>query len=294
MGGTQLSRSEELGQVKEVQLDQGTIRYRERGAGQPIVFVHGVLLNGDVWRKVVPHLAPDFRCVTPDWPLGSHEVALNADADLSPPGLARLIADFLTALNLEDVTLVGNNTGGAFCQLVISEHPERVARLVLTNCDAFDNFPPAMARPLFWAGSVFPFAFLMAQSLRLGIVRRMFFRFAAKRPIEREILDSYCRPAASNGAVRRDGRKFLRGISPKYTLAAASRFREFRRPVLLAWAPEDRLFFSWKWAEKLRDAFPDARLERVDDSYFLVPEDQPQRLAELIAVFMREPAGAST
>src|SRR5438552_11559098 len=130
-----MSRSIELGEVKEVRLPQGTIRYRERGSGAPIVFVHGLLVNGDLWRKVVPELSKDFRCIVPDLPLGSHEQPVDEDADLSPYAVAKLIADFIAALDLEGVTLVGNDTGGAFCQLVITRHPERVGRLVLTPCD---------------------------------------------------------------------------------------------------------------------------------------------------------------
>ena len=129
-------------------LPQGTIRYRERGNGEPIVFVHGLLVNGDLWRKVVPTLAKDFRCITPDWPLGSHEVPMNPDADLTPTGLAKLVADFLAALELENVTLVGNDTGGALSQIVVTEHPERIARLVLTPCDAFEVFPPRLFKYL--------------------------------------------------------------------------------------------------------------------------------------------------
>ena len=137
-----MSLSSKLGEEKSVRLPQGTIRYRERGRGTPIVFVHGVLANGDLWRDVVPRLAETHRCITPDWPLGSHEVPMEATADLSTPGLARLVADFLAALDLRDVTLVANDTGGAVCQLVVTSHPERIARLVLTSCDAFEVFPP--------------------------------------------------------------------------------------------------------------------------------------------------------
>ncbi|MGH2406193.1 MAG: alpha/beta fold hydrolase, partial [bacterium] len=114
-----MSISAELGEQKEVTLPQGTIRYRERGSGEAIVFVHGLLVNGDLWRKVVPRLADEFRCITPDWPLGSHDVPLKTGVDLSPRGGAQLIADFIEALGLEGVTLVGNDTGGALCQLTI-------------------------------------------------------------------------------------------------------------------------------------------------------------------------------
>src|SRR5262245_20744841 len=118
-----MSRSDSLGQQKEVDLQAGVIRYRERGVGPPIVFVHGLLVNGDLWRHVVPDLATRFRCITPDWPLGSHSIAMHPAAALTPRGLSRLVADFLTALNLDGVTVVGNDTGGALSQLLLTAHP---------------------------------------------------------------------------------------------------------------------------------------------------------------------------
>ena len=137
-----MSRSASLGEQRELALPQGTIRYRERGSGEPIVFIHGLLVNGDLWRKVVPELSKDYRCIAPDLPLGSHAKAMSESADLSVYGLAKLIDDFLAALDLRDVALVGNDTGGALCQIVITRHPQRIGRLLLTPCDAFDNFPP--------------------------------------------------------------------------------------------------------------------------------------------------------
>src|SRR2546421_6959934 len=134
--------------VREVQLAQGTIRYRELGAGSPIVLVHGLLANSLLWADVAPRLAEEFRVIVPDWPLGAHSLPLREGADFSPSGLARLIADFLAALDLDSVTLVGNDTGGALCQLVALDHPERIGRLVLTPCDAYENFLPLMFRPL--------------------------------------------------------------------------------------------------------------------------------------------------
>ena len=122
-----MSLSPKLGEQKVVRLPQGAIRYRERGRGTPLVFVHGVLVNGDLWRDVVPLLAVSSRCITPDWPLGAHEVPLEPTADLSTPGLAALVADFLAALGLRDVTLIGNDTGGAVCQLVVTSHPNASA-----------------------------------------------------------------------------------------------------------------------------------------------------------------------
>jgi pimeloyl-ACP methyl ester carboxylesterase len=289
-----MSVSEQLGERKQVALDQGTISYRERGTGEPIVFVHGLLVNGDLWRKVVPELSKDFRCITPDWPLGSHELPLNPDADLTPPGLARLIADFLAALEVENVTLVGNDTGGGISQLVVASHPERLGRLVLTNCDAYENFPPRLFKYLIWTARVPGGLAALLQPMRLRALRRtpIAFGWLAKSRIDDETLDSYSRPAISDRAIRRDLAKAMKDIDPSYTLEAARAFPGFDRPVLLAWARE-KAFFPTEHAERLARDFPAARVEWIEDSYTFVPEDQPQRLAELIGAFAREPAAAT-
>jgi pimeloyl-ACP methyl ester carboxylesterase len=285
-----MSVSTALGDQKEIQLEQGTIRYRERGTGEPIVFVHGFLVNGDLWRKVVPRLAKDFRCITPDWPLGSHAVPMRADADLSPPAVAGLMADFLDALDLNSATLVGNDTGGALCQLLVAQRPERVGRLVLTNCDAFDNFPPRFFRIVLAPVALPGGAWAMLQPMRLRAMRNspIAYGWLAKHGVEREASDSYVGPALANAEVRRDATKFFKGAHPRQLHEAAERLGRFDRPVLLAWATEKQ-FFPWEDAERLAKAFPNARLERVEDSYTFVPEDQPERLAELVAGFAREP-----
>src|SRR5688572_20336728 len=143
-----MSKSVELGEQREIRLPAGVVRYRERGSGPAILFVHGLLVNGDLWRKVVPLLAGEFRCITPDWPLGSQDVPLDEGVKLTTRKAAGIIRRFLDALDLDDVTLVGNDTGGGLCQILVAERPERVGRLVLTSCDAFENFPPKALYPL--------------------------------------------------------------------------------------------------------------------------------------------------
>jgi pimeloyl-ACP methyl ester carboxylesterase len=289
-----MSISTQLGDAREVQLPQGTIRYRERGTGEPIVFVHGLLVNGDLWRKVVPELAKDFRCITPDWPLGSHELPMPADADLSPPALASLIAGFLEALDLRNVTLVGNDTGGGLSQLVVTSNPERIGRLVLTPCDAFDNFPPRFFRILLAPAALPGGGWALLQPFRIRALRNtpIGFGWLAKHGIDADATDSYLRPAMASAAVRRDLRKVISGIHPRHTLAAAERLGSFDRPVLLVWTRE-RDFFPWDHAERLAAAFGNARIQEVEDSYTFVPEDQPTRLAELISEFARKPAPAA-
>ncbi|MGB2693666.1 MAG: alpha/beta hydrolase [Dehalococcoidia bacterium] len=286
-----MSVSTQLGEQKQVALPAGTISYRERGGGSALVFVHGLLVNGDLWRKVVPELAKDYRCITPDWPLGSHATPMNPDSDLSPHGIAQLIADFLAALELSDVTLVGNDSGGALSQMVVTRHPDRVGRLVLTSCDGFEVFPPTMFKYLGIAARIPGAIFELAQSMRIRALRRLPFAYGAlwNQMPESAVMDSYARPMISSGAVRRDLKKFLKGMSPRYTIEAGRKLGSFNRPVLLAWDDEDR-FFKWELAKRIAGAFPDARLERVADSRTFVPEDQPDRLTELIRDFIRDPA----
>jgi pimeloyl-ACP methyl ester carboxylesterase len=281
--------------MSSVTVSQGSIPYREAGSGEPIVFVHGAFVDGRLWRKVVPGLERDFRCILPDLPLGAHSEPMSPDADLSPPGLARLVAEFLEALDLRNVTLVGNDTGGAICQLVATEHPERIGRLVLTNCDAFENFLPPAFRYLQLAARIPGAVFALTQPLRLRALRRtpLTFGWLSKRPVEKELSDSWLRPLLSSRPVRRDTAKLLRGISKRYTLEAATKLASFDRPALIAWAPEDK-FFPVDHAERLATIIPDAHLERIDDSYTFVSEDQPERLAELIAAFARRPRAAET
>ncbi len=277
--------------VQEARLPQGTIRYREMGTGEPILLVHGFMVNGLLWRKVAPRLAADFRVIAPDWPMGSHPVPLGPGADLTPSGFARLVADFMAELDLRNVTLVGNDTGGAMCQLVAVNHPERLGRLVLTPCDAYDHFPPPLFRPLKAIARIPGGIRVVIASLRPRPAQRLpiSYGWTTKRPIEDRILDAWLAPARRDAGIRRDIAALLRGAHPRHTLAAAERFGEFRRPVLIAWAPEDK-FFPFEYGERLAAAFPDARLEVIEDSRTFVSEDQPERTAQLIADFAREPA----
>lgn len=276
-------------QAKSVPVRGGTIQYYEQGAGEPIVFVHGLLVNGQLWRNVVPLLSSQFRCIVPDWPLGSHQLPCEPDAELNPLGLAHMIADFLSALDLTGVTLVGNNTGGALCQVLITTYPQRIKRLVLTNCDAYENFLPPRFRPLQWLSRVPGLIFLIAQFMRLDAVRRLPMTFGSltMKPIPSPVLDEYLWPVIHNAAIRRDTRKILLGISSKYTLEAAYRFGRFTAPVLLAWGKEDSIFKP-TYARQLMYAFSNARLEYIERAGALVPEDQPQCLAQLIRTFITE------
>ena len=283
-----MSISSELGEEREVRLPEGPIRYRERGSGDPVLFVHGAFVNGDLWRKVVPRLAERHRCIAPDWPLASHRAPMEPDADLSPRGLARVIERFMRELDLQGVTLVGNDTGGALSQIVAAHHPGRLARLVLTDCDAFDNFPPRGTKLMARALGAVPGAVMLAGLMaRPTAVKRLMMRIVVRTMPPREILESYVPRRPPAPGVRRDIARLCRGLHPRHTLEAAERLRQFDKPVLLAWSPEDR-FFPYSHARRLAELLPDARLEPIRGSRTFVPEDQPERLAEAIEKFVRE------
>jgi pimeloyl-ACP methyl ester carboxylesterase len=270
--------------MSQVELPQGPIVYRDLGEGEPLLFVHGLLVDGRLWSDVPDRLSSQFRCLVPDWPMGSHRLALNEDADLSPPGMAAIIAAFCDSLGLERVTVVGNDTGGAISQIFTGIHPDRVERLLLTNCDMLDVFPP------------FPFNFMpplarlpggmaaMAVPFRIGAVRRATYDMLVKHPIAPELPDSWLEPVSTDPAIKRDAAKFTGGVHKRHTLEAAERLRSFERPVRFMWAPEDR-FFKLAKAQQLAAMVPDSRIETVDDAKTFVPLDQPQRVAELIAEF---------
>jgi pimeloyl-ACP methyl ester carboxylesterase len=275
----------------KIETPQGAIAYREYGEGEPIIFVHGLLVDGRLWDGVAERLSDRFRCVVPDWPMGSHKLAMNEDADLSPPGLAAIIAAFMDGLGVERATIVGNDTGGAISQILAANHPDRVARLVLTNCDTFEHFPPFPfnALPIF---ARLPGGTTALQApFRLASARRMAFAPLAKRPIDRRLVDEWLAPAAENRDVKRDLTKILRGIHKRHTIAAAERLRTFERPVRFAWGTDDR-FFKRAHAERLAAMLPDARIVDIPDARTFVSLDQPARVAELVAEFATEQSAA--
>src|SRR3954467_12049024 len=280
-------RSESLGQEHRIRLPAGEVRYFERGEGAPVVFVHGVLTNAELWREGGPDVAAaGFRCLAPDLPLGSHDLPMRADADLSPTGNADLIADFLDALDLRDVTLVANDTGGALTQILLSRRPDRVARVVLTPSDCFEYFFPPIFKALPPLARIPGSMAVLGQLLRIRALYPLpiLFGWVVKRPLPDAVAQAYLSPLRKSAGVRRDLRKLLRSVHPRHTMAAAEALRTFDRPVLLAWAPEDKLF-PIRLAHRLAALLPDAKLVEVPDSYTFVSEDQPPALAGHIAVF---------
>lgn len=277
-----------LGPARAVPLRSGPIAYHDRGDGPTNVFVHGIIANADVWRHVVADLADTYRCITPDWPLGGHRLGMKPGTDFTLFGLARLVADFLAALDLHQVTLVGNDTGGAIAQAAVSRHPDRVASIVLTPCDAFENFLPLPIRHLQLVGRTTLGLWLLAQTLRSRAVQRLPVAFGrlTERPVPVDIMRSYTAPLRGCSGVRTDFASLVRGISPRFTGEVAAGLDRFDKPVLIAWARERRRFFPLTHAYQLAGHFADARVSVVEDSGPFVAEDQPGIVARLIGDFI--------
>ena len=255
------------------------------GQGKPIVFVHGYLVDGRLWDGVVDGLSDRFRCLAPDWPIGAQQIAMKPDADLTPYGIAATIASFLEALDLEDVTIVGNDSGGAMSQVLATRHPDRIGRLVLTNCDTHENFPPGIFKTMPPIAGLPGGMALLAAPFRIPALARAAFRPFTKEPLPRDLVASWMRPAMKDPDVRRDVKKVTTGMNKRYTLEAAEKLRGSELPILLTWAPGDRLF-PLKYAEKLASEAGNARIVEIPDAKTFVPIDQPQRLADEIAAFV--------
>ncbi len=270
-----------------IELPHGRVSYRAAGPADstlpPVVFVHAFLIDGSVWTQVADRLAKhEIRSYAPDWPLGAHRIPVRHDADQTPRGVAKQILAFLEALDLRDVTLVGNDTGGALCQFLIDTDPSRVGRLVLTNCDAFDTFPP------------FPFNVIFAL---LGGTRRMWFnlqpmRFRAFRhsPLGMGLLAdrldpaqtrAWVEPCLTNKKIREDAVRFLHAADPQELLDVSTRLHEYDGPVRIVWGMADRVFRP-SLGRRLREAFTDAEFVEVPEARTFVQLDAPERLADEI------------
>jgi len=274
-------------------LPQGRLAYRVAGPAAssrpPVVFVHGILVDARLWEPVAGRLAAEgIRSYAPTLPLGAHPWPMNPDADLSPAGVAQLVRDFIAALGLSDVTIVGNDTGGAICQVLLGGSRDRVGAAVLTNCDALGTFPPRKFAPLFRALRHPGLVACMTPALRSERVRHgpLAFGPLSAKPLDPDLTAGWMEPL-SGRAVRRDLAKFARQVHPRVLLDAASRFGQFTGPVRIVWGEGDP-FFTTGLGRELSTAFPHATLTTVPGGRTFLPLDHPAEVAAEIASAMRE------
>lgn len=288
--------------MQTVELPAGPIEYDDsgpppgRGDDAPVVvLLHGLLMDGTVWREVAPGLAREARVIAPTLPLGAHRLPMRDDADLSLRGMTRLVADFLDALDLHDATLVLNDWGGPIL-LVELGLDARVGRLVLCACEAFDNFPPGLpGRLAVLISTLGQVGVALAMPpLRNRRLRRLplLFGWMSKRPVPEELAQRWFSPTRSR-AIRRDMAKYAGSrFTHAETIAATERLRDFDRPALVVWASEDRLM-PREHGRRLAALLPQGRLVEIDDSYTLVPLDRPDALLAELRAFVGEGARAA-
>jgi pimeloyl-ACP methyl ester carboxylesterase len=281
-------RSPWLGERRSVELNVGRLEYFDRGAGPVLVFAHGWLANANLWRKVVDRLADRFRCIALDLPLGSHRVAVRADADLSPTGCGELIAEAIAVLDLGAVTLIGNDSGGAYSQIATATHPQRIARLVLNSCETpYDAFPPppfdglpALARDPEALGRVL--AALRDREIRSTPAA---YGQLIKHAIDDLVSDSYALPCSSDPDILRDTSKVMAAAaSDPVHDAGQSLISTFDRPVLFVWGVEDQVF-PLAHAQRYAGELAKSQLTAISDAFSFTPEDQPLRLVRALAQF---------
>jgi pimeloyl-ACP methyl ester carboxylesterase len=282
--------------MPQVKLEQATIDYRvlgpEDSAHPPVLFVHGILVDHRLWLKVAEDLARrGFRCILPDWPLGSHTIPVNDDADLSPHGVAAMIRDLIVALDLSDVTLVGNDTGGGLCQLTVDAYPDHVGRLVLTNCDAFDKFPP------------FPFDLVFALLRGPASIKMLIAPMGLKalrhsplgfgllvRDPDPALTDSWLQPCRADSRICRDLAKLLRHVANTDLIDVSTRLPRFTKPVTLVWGQADRCFTP-SLGRRLAAQFPDSTLIEAPHAKTFVALDDPEAVIDAIdKIGARKPA----
>jgi pimeloyl-ACP methyl ester carboxylesterase len=274
--------------MKVANIELGKIIYKDVGAGPVIVFLHGTLSNGNTWRKVVNTISMDYRCVIPDLPLGGHSQPLDSRTDLTPIGIALLLKQFLDELSLNDIILVGNDTGGAYAQVFTMLYPEKVSRLVLCNTDAFEVFPPKQFS-LLKTGVIIPgFTFLMAQLFKVKPLLKtsMVLGLLSHTLSKEELSTLYIQPFIHDKGVRADFTKVVKGWSSTYTIQAAEKLTSFTKPVLVIWGANDKLF-PVELGKRVSAIFKDARFELVENALTYVQEDQPEEFARKLVYFIQ-------
>jgi pimeloyl-ACP methyl ester carboxylesterase len=275
--------------MPSIDLSVGTIEYNDTGGDGPtVVLCGGLAIGRSLWDRVVAELRVDMRCVVPSLPWGAHRIPMREAADLTMRGQAAILGELIDALDLRDVTLVENDT--AMSQVLCAGGCDRVGRLVITSCEAFDNYPPGLPGKAIGLATKLPGGiFLAAQQLRLHWFRRspLGFGWMSKRPIPHDELDRWFEPLLTQREIRRDLRKYVGNLDRRVLIDAAEDLRAFDRPALVVWATEDRVMPA-EHGRRLAELLPQGRLVELADSYTLIPIDQPRALAHEIGTFIRD------
>jgi pimeloyl-ACP methyl ester carboxylesterase len=280
--------------MPELELTAGVIDYEDTGGGGPaLVLLGGLVMDGTVWDPLVDELRSEYRCIVPTLPLGAHRRPMRADADLTLSGYGRMVAELLERLDLREVTLVQNDHAAALA--LAGAEPPRVARLVISSCEAFENYPPGlpgknMRLMAFVPGGIY----IAMQALRIRALRRLpiALGWMSKRPLPDELVDGWLQGPLRERGVRRDLARYARAARRRDMLAVCEGLRNFTKPALVVWTPEDRVQRP-EHGRRLVELLPNARLVEIADSYTLIMRDQPQEFARAIREFVHDAARAA-
>ncbi|MBA2947599.1 alpha/beta fold hydrolase [Streptomyces himalayensis] len=277
--------------MPKTELSVGTIEYEDSGGyGVPVVLLHGLAQDGTVWRGVVEQLGPEFRCIVPTLPYGSHRIPLHPGAELTPHAMALLIGEFADTLKLGGDTVFVENDAGRLQQLA-AERPDRVGRMVIAGCEAFDNYPPRAGGKMLVAAARIPGGIaLMAHALAIRPLRRIpgtGYAIMGHKPVPDDLIDRWIEPLRRNPAARDVLVRYARGLRKTEMSEAAEGLRSYNRPALVVWGRQDRMMPP-EHGRRLAELLPQGRLVELDECRTLIPLDRPHGLAEAIRTFVRE------
>lgn len=264
------------------------ITYIDEGNGIPILFLHGTLSNADTWRKIIPQLSQKYRCIAIDLPIGGHSIALNKNVDLTPIGIANIINEFLQILKLDKVIVVSNDTGGVYAQIFASLYPDKVDKLVFSNCEVQEVFPPKKFKYLVNAVKIPVFTYLLGKSFRLKSMLKsdMMMGLLSHKVTKEELSELYLKTFVENKDIRRNFNDNVKTWSPKYTIEAAEKLKKETFPVLVLWGDDDKKLFPLELGKQLKNIFINSQLIQVPNSKTYIQEDEPDRMAQEIERFI--------
>jgi len=266
----------------------GGIQYIDEGKGIPVLFIHGTLSNSNTWRKITPELSKKYRCIAVDLPIGGHAIPVSNHMDLSPIGIAVIIKDFLQYLNIEKVIIVSNDTGGAYSQVFASLYPEYIDKLIFSNCEVLDVFPPSKFKYLIQAVKIPGFTFLLSKAFKIKslLTSNLMMGLLSHKLTTDELSELYLKSFTENKLIRDDFAKNVKTWSPKYTLEAADKLKTFKFPVLILWGEDDINLFPLKLGQQLKTVFQNAELIIIPNSKTYIQEDQPEIMIKEIIQFI--------
>ena len=266
------------------------IHYTDDGQGAPILFLHGSLTNSMTWRKMIPFLSSDYRCIAVNLPIGGHTIPLSSLKDYSPVGLARLIDKLLVFLGIEKIVIVANDTGGVYAQVYTALFPDKVSELVLSNCEGLDVFPPSKFVYLKYAVWIPGFTYCMGKLFAVKSLpdKDSFMGLLSHTLTSEEWIQYYLRHFSENSRIRADFVSAVKTWSPRYTLWAAARLKQFAKPVLIIWGADDQVLFPVKLARRICGIFSNCRLIMIRNARTFVQEDQPEVFSNELKKFLKK------